>query len=120
MNMAEAVLDEVYQRMRGTGPEFQGWLSHHGSMAADALIRTDRADTVDRRIDGYIGQFDDAPRPRWKIEESDWREVLGDPSRLGDWCPLFSERVREEPWTEILARWWPRLLPGSVASATHC
>lgn len=118
--MENAVLDEAYQRMRGTGPEFQGWLSNHGPMAADALIRMNRSETVDRWVDGFMPQLDDAPRPRWPIVEAQWSEVLGDPSRLGDWIAFFSERVREEPWTDLLARWWPRLLPGSVASATHC
>jgi hypothetical protein len=32
-------LDEAYERLRNTGPEFEGWLSNHGPMAADALIR---------------------------------------------------------------------------------
>lgn len=118
--MNNALLDEVYQRMRGTGPEFQGWLSNHGPMAADALIRLNRSDAVDPWVDGFIPQLDDAPRPRWAIDEAEWPELLGDPSRLGDWCAFFSERVRDEPWTDLLARWWPRLLPGSVASATHC
>ena len=30
------VLDETYTRMHTTGPEFEGWLSNHGPMAADA------------------------------------------------------------------------------------
>ena len=28
-------LDEAYQRLHDTGPEFNGWLSNHGPMAAD-------------------------------------------------------------------------------------
>lgn len=44
---------------------------------------------------------------------------MGDPSRLGDWCELFAQQVHEEPWQDLLARWWPRLLPGAIASATH-
>lgn len=113
------VLDEVYQRMRGTSPEFGGWRSNHGPMAADALIRLGRVDTVDRWVDRNMRQMDDAPRPRWRIEEPDWREVFGDPSRVGDWCAFFAERVGETPWTELLATWWPRLLPGSTSAATH-
>ena len=115
----DAVLDEVYQRMRGTSPEFGGWRSNHGPMAADALIRLGRADTVDRWVDRFMRQLEDAPRPRWRIEESEWREVFGDPSRVGDWCAFFAEKVCETPWTELLATWWPRLLPGSTTAATH-
>jgi hypothetical protein len=39
--------------------------------------------------------------------------------RLGDWCALFTAQVRREPWTDVLTRWWPRLLPGAVAASTH-
>ncbi len=115
----DEVLDETYLRLRSTGPEFDGWLSNHGPMAADALIRLGCADEVERWVDGYSRRLDDAPTPRWEIEEDDWREVLGDPSRLGDWCALFDRQLREEPWRDVLTRWWPRLLDGAVASATH-
>ena len=30
-------LDEAYQRLHATGPEFDGWLSNHGPMAAEAM-----------------------------------------------------------------------------------
>ena len=30
-------LDEAYQRLHRTGPEFDGWLSNHGPMAAEAM-----------------------------------------------------------------------------------
>ena len=113
------VLDETYTRMHATGPEFEGWLSNHGPMAADALIRLGCGEDVEGWLDGYARRLDEAPAPRWDIEEADWREVIGDPSRLGDWCALFDRQVREEPWRDVLARWWPRLLDGAVASAAH-
>lgn len=115
----EGVLDETYQRLHGTGPEFEGWLSNHGPMAADALIRLGRPEEVDRWVDEYAQRLEEAPRARWSISEAEWREPLGDPSRLGDWCALFAQQVREGPWESLLARWWPRLLPGAIASATH-
>ncbi len=113
------LLDETYARMRGTGPEFEGWLANHGPMAADALIRLGRADEVQRWVAGYLRKLEDAPGRRWLIDEKDWRDPLGDPSRLGDWCEFFGWLVRDRPWTEVLALWWPRLLPGAVASASH-
>lgn len=62
--MMEALLDSVYERMRDTGPEFEGWLSNHGPMAADGLIRLNRAEAVEPWIDGYTRRLEDAPRPR--------------------------------------------------------
>ncbi len=113
------VLDETYQRLHRTGPEFVGWLSNHGPMAADALIRLGRGAEVERWVEEYAQRLDAEPAARWPIGEEEWREPLGDPVRLGDWCALFTAQVHREPWTDVLARWWPRLLPGAVASATH-
>lgn len=113
------VLDEAYERLRVTGPEFRGWLSNHGPMAADALLRLGRGDDVPGWVAGYERRLQPAPETRWRITETDWRDPLGDPSRLGDWLDLFTLLVREEPWEQVLTRWWPRLLPGAVASATH-
>lgn len=97
MTMDDALLDVVYQRMRGTGPEYQGWLSNHGPMAADALIRMGRADVVDRWVDGYLGQLEDAPRPRWQLEESDWRDLLGDPPVSETGARSSASRSEENP-----------------------
>ena len=114
-----AELDEVYERMRRTGPEFDGWLSNHGPMAGDALLRLDPGADVHRWLDGYAGRLEEAPTPRWPIGPGEWREVLGDPSRLGDWLLLFDRELADRPWRDVLLTWWPRLLPGSLASATH-
>lgn len=113
------VLDQTYERLRSTGPEFDGYLSNHGPMAADALIRLGRADEVDRWVDNYARRLEQQPEPRWAIDEAEWREALGDPSRLADWLALFSQQVHLEPWQDLLTRWWPRLLPGAIASSTH-
>jgi hypothetical protein len=32
-------LDEAYERLHVTGPEFDGFLSNHGPMAAKAMVR---------------------------------------------------------------------------------
>lgn len=113
-------LDEVYERLRVTGPEFEGYLSNHAPMAADALLRLHPDADVHAWLDRYVDRLDDAPSPRGTLDPARWREALGDSGRLGDWVALFDRALAEVPWTEVLATWWPRLLPGSVASATHC
>lgn len=115
----DGVLDEAYERLHRTGPEFRGWLSNHGPMAADALLRLGHGDDVHRWVVGYEQRLQSPPDPRWPIHEAGWRDPLGDPSRLGDWLSLFALLVREEPWRQVLTRWWPRLLPGAIASSTH-
>ena len=115
----DEVLDEAYERLHVRGPEFQGWLANHGPMVADALLRLGHGEQVPRWVVDYEQRLQPAPAARWPITESEWRDPLGDPSRLGDWLSLFAELVREQPWEQVLIRWWPRLLPGAIGSATH-
>jgi hypothetical protein len=113
------VLDEAYERLHRTGPEFAGWLSNHGPMAIDAMIRLGYPQRVPAWIDRYERRLEEPPGPRWRISEADWREALGDASRLGDWLAFFARLVAAEPWRDVLRQWWPRLIPGAVAAASH-
>jgi hypothetical protein len=113
------VLDEGLSRLAATGPEFRGGLSNHGPMAAEALVRLGRADAVEHWLDGYIGRLDDARKPSDRLTEQTWREALGRLDRVADWEAYLSGQLAEEPWRDVLARWWPRLLPGVAAAATH-
>lgn len=111
--------DEALQRFHATGPEFHGWLSNHGPMAVEAMARQGRSGDIHSWCDGYLGRLDDRPRGIEKIDGEEWRDPLGDPIRTGDWLDFFDRDVTERPWQETLAIWWPRLLPGIAAGATH-
>lgn len=113
------MLDEAYDRLHLTCPEFRGWLPNHGPTAADALVRLGGADLVAHWVTRYSRRLEPIPVARWPITEPDWREPLGDPSRMGDWIAFFTTALADEPWQEVLCRWWPRLLPGALAAATH-
>lgn len=117
--MADTRLDEVLLRFRASGPEFDGWLSNHGPMAGDALLRIDGGVDVEGWAAAYERRLEGSPDRRWRIGPEDWPEALGDPSRLGDWVAFFDERLREQTWREVLAAYWPTLVTGSLASATH-
>ncbi|MBQ1074185.1 hypothetical protein KBX06_13595 [Micromonospora sp. C31] len=54
--MGEAILDEAYQRLHRTGPEYEGGLSDHGPMAVEALVRHGHDRTVHRWLDAYLGR----------------------------------------------------------------
>jgi hypothetical protein len=112
------VLDEAYQRLHATGPEFGGYLSNHGPMVAEAMSRRGRADDVQRWLDVYVRQLEEFPRGTGPIG-AQWREALGDPRRVADWTMYFRQEITGQPWREMLDTWWPRLLPGLVAAATH-
>jgi hypothetical protein len=64
----------------------------------------------------------DPPPPTSRLDGSDeagWREALGRFKRIGDWEQLFARELSQQPWREVLSRWWPRLLPGLIAGLTH-
>ncbi|WBB65665.1 questin oxidase family protein [Micromonospora sp. WMMD812] len=115
--MSDGILDEAYQRLHRTGPEYDGWLSNHGPMAVEALVRHGHDRGVHRWLDEYLARLDELPRGLRPID--DWRAALGDPKRAGDWLAHFDRELRERPWRDVLGTWWPRLLPGIAAGATH-
>jgi Questin oxidase-like len=115
---ATGLLDEAYQRLHVTGPEFDGWLSNHGPMAAEAMVRRGYAGDVQPWLDVYMRRLEEFPRGTAPIGE-DWREALGDPRRIADWTAYFRREVAAQPWRAVLGTWWPRLLPGVAAAATH-
>jgi hypothetical protein len=117
VSTATEILDEAYARLHGTGPEWGGNLSNHGPMAAEVLARRGCAEAVPAWVDAYIGRLDEMPAASDPVTEANWAQALG--SRVGDWAVYFNRQVTERPWRELLATWWPRLLPGIAAGATH-
>lgn len=111
-------LDEAYQRLHATGPEFGGYLSNHGPMAAEAMTHRGHGDQVRTWLDVYVRRLEEFPRGLGPIG-TDWQEALGDVRRVADWTAFFGRQIEEQPWRQVLNAWWPRLLPGVVAAATH-
>src|SRR5262245_1352148 len=106
-------------RLIDTGPEFDGFLTNHGPMAADAMIRLGGGSDVERWVGLYRMQLGPAIEPGRAIDESNWRESLGKYEMIGDWIGYFHCRAATTSWPDLLAEWWPRLLPGAAAGATH-
>jgi len=119
MTMDSDVLDEGLRRIATTGPEFSRGLSNHAPMAAEALVRLGRADTVHPWLDGYLRRLNDAPWPSDRVTDQTWRDALGKPGRVADWEVYFRDQIGGQPWRDVLVGWWPRLLPGLVAAGTH-
>jgi hypothetical protein len=113
------VMDESLARLAATGPEFDGGLSNHGPMAAEAMIRLGHPDDVEPWLDGYLRNLEEPPAPTATITDQTWRVALGDQRRVADWEMYLRRQFAEDPWPDVLARWWPRLVPGLAAAATH-
>jgi Questin oxidase-like len=114
----EVMLDAL-DRLRGTGAEYNGFLANHGPMAAEAMIRLGWPDDVPGWVDRYLPRLSAEPPLGKEVTEANWHDNLGDLRRLGDWNRFFTTAAAETDWRTLLATWWPRLLPGAAASATH-
>jgi hypothetical protein len=112
-------LAEAYQRLHRTGPEFEGWLSNHGPMVAEAMIRRGHDGELAGWLDRYVRRLEDLPSESDPIDDVSWQAALGDPRRLGDWTAYLTRQIDEQPWRSVLETWWKRLIGGIVAGATH-
>lgn len=123
--MSSQILDEAFERLHRTGPEFGGdeeannALSNHGPMAVEVLVRRGHGVDVPRWVDAYLPRLEDLPKASDRITRETWRDALGNGRRIGDWTEFFARQVTERPWRDVLTTWWPRLLPGIAAGATH-
>ena len=113
------VLDEAYAAMAALDPEFGPGLSNHGPMAAEALVRLGRARSVDGFMARYGRRLAPAPPPGRPLLRGGWEGALGVPGRYPDWVATFERELAGHPPSEVVARWVPRLAPGTVAAAGH-
>ncbi|MBC9711143.1 questin oxidase family protein [Streptomyces sp. TRM66268-LWL] len=116
---ASGALDEALERLHGSGPERLGRLTNHAPMAVEALAARGQARSVHRWLDLYAPKLEEFPTRVEPVTDADWRAALGDPRRVADWIGYFGTQVAERPWREVLAQWWPRLLPGMYGGSTH-
>ncbi|MFG2334257.1 hypothetical protein ACGFMM_32290 [Streptomyces sp. NPDC048604] len=116
---ATGTLDEALQRLHGFGPERLGRLTNHAPMAVEALAARGQAPGVHRWLDLYAGKLEDFPSRVEPINAADRRGALGDPRRAADWIDHFTRALAVRPWRDVLAEWWPRLLPGMYGGSTH-
>lgn len=112
------------ERLRPVGFEHGRSFVNHAPMAAEALAHMGYADEVPGWVERNLRShsYHDVPERRWAIDPADpqdWKAALGDFSRVADWTTLFERELAAKPWTEVLARWWPRLLPGMSGVLTH-
>ncbi|MCC3768935.1 questin oxidase family protein [Streptomyces sp. UNOC14_S4] len=119
-------VNDALERMEGLGYERGKGvdLANHGPMGAEALAVLGQGDAVAPWVGRYRRAMEhhEPPAARFALDpadESSWRPALGAFDRAGDWERLFVRELAEAHWREVIARWWPRLLPGLFAGLTH-
>ncbi|MGW6877170.1 questin oxidase family protein [Streptomyces xanthophaeus] len=116
----KGTLDEALERLHTYGPERLGRLTNHAPMAVEALAARGHGGSVHRWIDRYTGKLEDFPSRHSPVTDDNWRSALGDQRRIGDWIVYFTgDPTGQLPWRDVLALWWPRLLPGLYGGSTH-
>ncbi len=123
MSYDDAV-SEALGRLRNVGYEHGRSFVNHAPMAAEALACMGHADAVPAWVERNLRNrsYHDVPQARWVLsadDEDDWTAALGDFSRVADWSGMFERELALAPWTDVLTRWWPRLLPGMSGALTH-
>jgi Questin oxidase-like len=111
--------DDALERFHRTGPEFDGYLSNHGPMVVEVLARRDQDSLIDGWTGDYLQRLEELQRGSWPIDPQNWQDALGQVARAPDWIEFLLHEVEQDPWRDVLTRWWPRLLPGIAAGATH-
>lgn len=119
MTDTTGILDEALQRLHTSGPERLGRLTNHAPMAVEALAAHGQSRAVHRWLDLYAPKLEEFPAPFEPVTDANWQAALGDPRRAADWIAYFGREIEARPWRDVLAEWWPRLLPGLYGSAAH-
>jgi hypothetical protein len=124
-NVYADAMGEAYERLEGLGYERGDMdFANHGPMGSEALSTLGFGDEVASWVEDYKHRVahHDPPEPRFALDpcdEQSWREALGQFERAGDWEELFRRELSDRPWREVLAHWWPHLVPGLMAGLTH-
>lgn len=116
--MTYASHDEALLVLSATSPELRNGAPNHAPMVVEALATLGRGEAAPAWIEGYRPRLAPGPRSDGRLD-NDWRAALGDFSRLGEWQNHFRIELDEASWKEVLDRWLPRLISGSMAAGTH-
>lgn len=72
-----------------------------------------------RWLDGYRVRLEKRPASYARITGEKWRRLGATPGISATGPRTSGSGWPKRPWREVPAEWWPRLLPGIAAGATH-
>jgi len=110
--------DDALKSLAGTGPELRNGAPNHAPMVVEALAVLDRGQLAPAWVAAQRSRLAEGPRSDAMLGE-EWPAVLGDFAHLGAWRNRFRRELDEASWREVLDRWLPCLIAGSMATGTH-
>jgi hypothetical protein len=116
--MAHSRHDEALQALSGASPELRNGAPNHAPMVVEALAALGRGETAPSWIAVYRPRLAAGPRTDAALGE-DWPATLGAFGLLGAWRNRFRQELAAATWNEVLDRWLPRLVRGSIAANSH-
>ena len=117
-------INDALDRLSSLGFTMENSFSEHGPMVAEAISTLGCNEDVVGWVEIYKQKHHHAPLPSRKqridgSNETEWRSVLGDYSRVTDWLEFFREQLKERAWQDVIADWVPILVPGYFGGLTH-
>ena len=116
---ANAEHDQALERLHARGEEWPNGFSSHGPMVVESLTHAGRPDAITGWVEAYTPRLADRVPVHDPIDPATWAERLGDGASMGDWIAFFDRALTDDPWEDVVSRWFPRLAPGVVTAATH-
>ena len=116
--MAYVTHDLALSALRSKAPELKNGAPNHAPMVVEALAALGREDAVPRWIERALSRLAEGPAPDMG-QAVQPQPALGDASRLAGWQGLFRRELAGSSRQDVLERWLPRLIPGSMAAGTH-
>lgn len=118
--MSEEAMDEVLERLRGTGVDVRNTvMPNHAPMAAEALCAMGHGHAALAWVEKVRERLLPLPPAKARIDSNRWAEALGDPARIRDWLTFFRRVLEEEAPFSAVATWVPRLMPGIFSGGGH-
>lgn len=117
--MSYAAHDLALESMTGVAPELRNGGPNHAPMVIEALAALGRHQDVLPWLEHYRDRLAEGPRTASILDEGQWAAARGRFELLGEWQNLFRADLARLSWRDVLERWLPRLIPGSMAAGTH-
>jgi hypothetical protein len=114
------MLKPLLARARDYHPEYRGGLCNHLPMALIALERMGASPArLQRFATEYLKRLEPAPEPGTAIDQSNWKERLGEQAAYAEYLGFFQREVARTGARAAIRAYLPRLQRGVAAAAFH-